>query len=144
MSSRSPSSVISLIGVSSFCFYMFRQLLAIIRQHGLLLHIYILRGVKVKMSLIKLNELYIKHTKDVLHLTDNVVTERAIAQRFSVTKSVVGNIKTNRNMIMKAWQENCSSKRKRKLRKTKINLLLFSFRIVSRNVAQLDIAVTGK
>jgi hypothetical protein len=40
--------------------------------------------------------------------------------------------------------EELQQQRKRKLRKTEMNLLLFSFRIHSRNVTQLDITVTGK
>jgi hypothetical protein len=38
--------------------------------------------------------------------------------QFGVAKSTIGNIDRNRNAILKDWEENCDSERKRKLRKT--------------------------
>jgi hypothetical protein len=38
--------------------------------------------------------------------------------QFGVAKSTVGNINKNRGAILKAWEENCSNERKRKLRRT--------------------------
>jgi hypothetical protein len=45
-----------------------------------------------------------------------VLSQRKTAVLFIVVKSTVGNI--NRSIILKAWEENCSNERKRKLRRT--------------------------
>jgi IS30 family transposase len=68
--------------------------------------------------------------KEVLDLIDKGVSQRAIAVQFGVAKSTVGNIKKNRDSIMKAWEENCSNERKRKLGRTdneNVNSVTYSF-----------------
>jgi hypothetical protein len=40
------------------------------------------------------------------------VSQQTIAEQCGVAKPRIGNIKKKRNMILKAWKENCSTKRK--------------------------------
>jgi hypothetical protein len=40
--------------------------------------------------------------------------EACVAEQYCVAKPRIGNIKENRNMILKAWK-NCSNKRKQKV-----------------------------
>jgi hypothetical protein len=51
----------------------------------------------------------------VLDLTAKGVGQGPIAVQFGVAKSTIGNIGMNRQAILKAWEENCDSERKRKL-----------------------------
>jgi hypothetical protein len=51
----------------------------------------------------------------VLHLIAKGVDQRAIAVQFGFAKSTNVNIGKNRGSILKAWEENCHSERKRKL-----------------------------
>jgi len=66
----------------------------------------------------------------VLDLIAKGVGQRAIAVQFGVAKSTIGNIGKNREAILKAWEENCDSERKRKLRKTDnaaVNIITLQF-----------------
>jgi hypothetical protein len=72
----------------------------------------------------------------VLNLIAKGVGQRAIAVQFGVAKSTKGNIDKNRGAILNAWEENCDSERKRKLRKTDntaVNIITLQFFL---NVAQ--------
>jgi hypothetical protein len=51
----------------------------------------------------------------VLCLIAKGVGQQAIAVQFGVAKSTAGNIGKNREAILKAWEENRDSERKRKL-----------------------------
>lgn len=96
-------------------------------------------GIKRK----KIIELTIEMKKEVLDLLDKGDSQRKIAEAFSVAKSTVGNIGKNRIEILKAWNENCCSERKRKLRKTEneeLNNLVFEFFCKCRSI---DIPVSG-
>jgi hypothetical protein len=55
------------------------------------------------------SELNVTHKKDVLSLRETGVSQRT-AQQFGVATSTVGNVNKNRNMILKAWEENCTKK----------------------------------
>lgn len=56
------------------------------------------------------NELNVKHKKDVLNLRGTDVSQRT-AQQCGVATSTVGNVNKNRNMTLKAWEENCTKNR---------------------------------
>ncbi|XP_033218295.1 tigger transposable element-derived protein 4-like [Belonocnema kinseyi] len=81
--------------------------------------------------------------KELLDLIDKGDNQRNIAESFSVAKSTVGNIGKNRRESLGAWNENCCSERRRKLRKTKneeLNNLVFEFLCKCRSI---DIPVSG-
>jgi transcriptional regulator with XRE-family HTH domain len=54
--------------------------------------------------------------KEVLDLIDEGISQRTIAVQCGVAKSTAGNIKTG--ATLKAWEENYSNERKRKMRRT--------------------------
>jgi hypothetical protein len=56
------------------------------------------------------SELNVTHKKAVLSLRETDVSQRTTAQQFGVATSTVGNVNKNRNMILKAWEENCTKK----------------------------------
>ncbi|XP_033212335.1 tigger transposable element-derived protein 6-like [Belonocnema kinseyi] len=69
--------------------------------------------------------------------------QRKIAEAFSVAMSTVGNIGKNRIEILRAWNENCCSERKSKLRESEneeLNNMVFEFFCKCRSI---DIAVSG-
>jgi DNA invertase Pin-like site-specific DNA recombinase len=66
----------------------------------------------------KLNELTTENIKEAIDLIAKGVGQQAIAVKFGVAKSTIGNIGNNREAILKAWEENCDSERRKKLRKT--------------------------
>ncbi|XP_033231713.1 tigger transposable element-derived protein 6-like [Belonocnema kinseyi] len=81
--------------------------------------------------------------KEVLDLIDKGGSQRKIAEAFSVAKSTVGNIGKNRSEVLRAWNKNCCSERKRKLRKTgneELNNFVFEFFCKCRSI---DISVSG-
>jgi hypothetical protein len=66
----------------------------------------------------KLNELTTeKKRREVLDLIAKCVGQRIIVMQFGVAISITGNIGKTREAILKAWEENCDSEIKRKLRK---------------------------
>jgi FixJ family two-component response regulator len=78
----------------------------------------------------KLNELTIEKKKEVLDLIAKGVGQRAIAVQSGAAKSTTGNIDKIREAILKAWEENYDSERKRKLRKTDntaVNIITLHF-----------------
>jgi hypothetical protein len=78
----------------------------------------------------KLNEWTIEKKKEVLELIAKGVGQRAIAVQFGVAKLTIGNIGKNRAAMLKEWEENCDSERKRKLRKTDntaVNIIMLQF-----------------
>jgi hypothetical protein len=91
----------------------------------------------------RLNELNIDKKKEVLYLLDKVVSQRTVAVHFGVAKSTVGNINKNRGAILKAWEENCSDERKRKVRRTdneNVNPVTLQYFLKCRG---MNIPVTG-
>jgi IS30 family transposase len=78
----------------------------------------------------KFNELTIEKKKEALGLIAKGVCQRAIAVQFGVAKSTIGSIGKNRETILKAWEENCDSERKRNLRKkdkAAVNIITLQF-----------------
>ena len=65
----------------------------------------------------RLNELHMEKKNEVLDLIDRGVSERTVAVQFGVANCSAGN-KQNRGTVLKAWEENRSSDRQRKLRRT--------------------------
>jgi DNA invertase Pin-like site-specific DNA recombinase len=70
----------------------------------------------------KLNEFTTESIKEVLDLIAKGVGQRAIRVKFGVAKSTIGNIGKNREAILKAWEENCDSERRKNYEKRKMQL----------------------
>jgi hypothetical protein len=66
----------------------------------------------------RVNVLNVEKKKEALDSIDKGVSQRKIAVLFGLAKSVVGNRNKNRGATLKAWEENCSNGKKRKLRRT--------------------------
>jgi hypothetical protein len=91
----------------------------------------------------RLNELSIEHKKEVWNLIDKGVNQLTNAVQSGVAKSTVGNINKNRDVILKAWQENCSNERKQKLRKTDNEFFNILTLKCFQKCCAVGIAVTG-
>lgn len=66
----------------------------------------------------KLVELTLERKKEVLDRLHGGATCRQVAEEFKISKSTVSKISTSRDEILRAWEQNSNSKRKRILRKT--------------------------